>query len=238
MKSAIKKVIAACVVCGAMVTGLSVPVTTTNVEATTIQAKKQKKSASKLEIVDSGYYVQPTDEYSDTAYVYFWAKIKNNDKKKSIDFPVITATAKDESGNVLGSSSQTGMSIAPKDTVVLTSMMDTGDTPATTVEIKAKKPKFTSRKAIKSNVFETTNITEVPQEYTCAKLTGEVTYKGKKDLDGIAITAIYKSGDKSVFAETTYLNDIEAGSTEAFEINPLSNELPDHDSVEVYVQNW
>ena len=41
MKSAIKKVIAACVVCGAMVTGLSVPVTT-NVEATTIQAKKQK----------------------------------------------------------------------------------------------------------------------------------------------------------------------------------------------------
>ena len=56
MKSAIKKVIAACVVCGAMVTGLSVPVTT-NVEATTIQAKKQKKSASKLEIVDSGYYV-------------------------------------------------------------------------------------------------------------------------------------------------------------------------------------
>lgn len=82
MKSAIKKVIAACVVCGAMVTGLSVPVTT-NVEATTIQAKKQKKSASKLEIVDSGYYVQPTDEYNDTAYVYFWAKIKNNDKKKS-----------------------------------------------------------------------------------------------------------------------------------------------------------
>ena len=41
MKSAIKKVIAACVVCGAMVTGLSVPVTT-NVEATTIQAKKQR----------------------------------------------------------------------------------------------------------------------------------------------------------------------------------------------------
>lgn len=24
----------------------------------------------------------------------------------------------------------------------------------------------------------------------------------------------------------------------SFEINPLSTELPDHDSVEVYVQNW
>lgn len=37
---------------------------------------------------------------------------------------------------------------------------------------------------------------------------------------------------------TTYLQSIESGSTESFEINPLSTELPDHDSVEVYVQNW
>ena len=50
----------------------------------------------------------------DTAYVYFWAKITSMTKKKSIDFPVImAATAKDELRNVLGSSSQTGMSIAP-----------------------------------------------------------------------------------------------------------------------------
>lgn len=83
MKSAIKKVIAACVVCGAMVTGLSVPVTT-NVEATTIQAKKQKKSASKLEIVDSGYYVQPTDEYSDTLMFISGQKLKIMTKRKAL----------------------------------------------------------------------------------------------------------------------------------------------------------
>lgn len=84
----------------------------------------------------------------------------------------------------------------------------------------------------------TANITEVPQEYTCPKVTGEVTYNGKEDLDGIAITAVYKLGDKSVYAYTTYLQSIESGSTESFEINPISTELPDHDSVEVYVQNW
>lgn len=44
--------------------------------------------------------------------------------------------------------------------------------------------------------------------------------------------------DKSVYAYTTYLQSIESGSTESFEINPISTELPDHDSVEVYVQNW
>lgn len=220
-----------------MVLGLSVPLTT-NVEATTIHAKKAKESSSKLEIVDSGYFVEGADEYSDTAYVHFWAKLKNNDKKRSIDFPVITATAKYDSGKVLGSQSQIGMAIAPKDTVVLTSLMDTGDAAASSVEIKAKKPKFTTQKVVNSKNFTTANITEVPQEYTCPKVTGEVTYNGKEDSDGIAITAVYKLGDKSVYAYTTYLQSIESGSTESFEINPISTELPDHDSVEVYVQNW
>lgn len=237
MMKQMNKIIAALVVCGAMVLGLSVPLTT-NVEATTIHAKKAKESSSKLEIVDSGYFVEGADEYSDTAYVHFWAKLKNNDKKRSIDFPVITATAKDDSGKVLGSQSQIGMAIAPKDTVVLTSLMDTGDAAASSVEIKAKKPKFTTKKVVNSKNFTTANITEVPQEYTCPKVTGEVTYNGKEDLDGIAITAVYKLGDKSVYAYTTYLQSIESGSTESFEINPISTELPDHDSVEVYVQNW
>lgn len=237
MMKQMNKIIAAFVVCGVMVLGLSVPLTT-NVEATTIHAKKAKESSSKLEIVDSGYFVEGADEYSDTAYVHFWAKLKNNDKKRSIDFPVITATAKDDSGKVLGSQSQIGMAIAPKDTVVLTSLMDTGDAAASSVEIKAKKPKFTTQKVVNSKNFTTANITEVPQEYTCPKVTGEVTYNGKEDLDGIAITAVYKLGDKSVYAYTTYLQSIESGSTESFEINPLSTELPDHDSVEVYVQNW
>lgn len=237
MMKQMNKIIAAFVVCGVMVLGLSVPLTT-NVEATTIHAKKAKESSSKLEIVDSGYFVEGADEYSDTAYVHFWAKLKNNDKKRSIDFPVITATAKDDSGKVLGSQSQIGMAIAPKDTVVLSSLMDTGDAAASSVEIKAKKPKFTTKKVVNSKNFTTANITEVPQEYTCPKVTGEVTYNGKEDSDGIAITAVYKLGDKSVYAYTTYLQSIESGSTESFEINPISTELPDHDSVEVYVQNW
>ena len=185
--------------------GLSVPLTT-NVEATTIHAKKAKESSSKLEIVDSGYFVEGADEYSDTAYVHFWAKLKNNDKKRSIDFPVITATAKYDSGKVLGSQSQIGMAIAPKDTVVLTSLMDTGDAAASSVEIKAKKPKFTTQKVVNSKNFTTANITEVPQEYTCPKVTGEVTYNGKEDSDGIAITAVYKLGDKSVYAYTRECN--------------------------------
>ena len=121
---------------------------------------------------------------------------------------------------------------------MLTSLMDTDDAAASSVEIKAKKPKFTTHKVVNSKNFTTANITEVPQEYTCPKVTGEVTYNGKEDLDGIAITAVYKLGDKSVYAYTTYLQSIESGSTESFEINPISTELPDHDSVEVYVQNW
>ena len=85
MMKQMNKIIAAFVVCGAMVLGLSVPLTT-NVEATTIHAKKAKESSSKLEIVDSGYFVEGADEYSDTAYVYFWAKLKITIRSEALIF--------------------------------------------------------------------------------------------------------------------------------------------------------
>ena len=67
--------------------------------------------------------------------------------------------------------------------------MDTGDAAASSVEIKAKKPKFTTHKVVNSKNFTTANITEVPQEYTCPKVTGEVTYNGKEDFPFIQTRA-------------------------------------------------
>ena len=232
-----KKIITACALCATMLTGISVPATT-NVKAEVIQTKKTKQSNNGLKIIDSGYYVVPANEYIDTAYVHYWAKVKKMDKKRSIQFPVITATAKDDAGKVLGSASQTGFSIAPKDTVVLTSQMDTGNTAATTVDIKVKKPKYSSAKVVSSKSFKVDNISTVPDENYMDKVTGELTYSGKKDLDMVAITAIYKSGDKSVFAETSFLDNVEGKSTESFEVQPLTTAFPEYDNVEVYVQNW
>ena len=87
-------------------------------------------------------------------------------------------------------------------------------------------------------MFKVDNITTVLEEGGLDKVTGEVTYNGKKDLDMVAVTAIYKLGNTSVFAETTYLKDVEAKTTESFEVNPLLYEsYPEYDSVEVYVQD-
>lgn len=231
------KIIMACIISVTMLTGLSTP-TIAKENVKIVQTKKTKQTKNKIKIIDSGYYVIPANEYIDTTYVYYWAKVKNMDKKKSIQFPQISVTAKDDAGKVLGSSSQTTSGIAPKETVVLTSQMDTGSSIPATVEIKTKKPHFINSKYTSTKLFKVNNITTVPAEDGLDKVTGEVVYNGKKDLDMVGITAVYKFGDTSVFAETTYLNDVESKTTEAFEVDPLLYEsYPEYDNVEVYVQD-
>ena len=212
------KIVMAGIISATMLIGLSTPIMAKE-SVKIVQTKKTKQT--NIKIIDSGYYVIPANEYIDTTYVYYWAKVKNMDKKKSIQFPQIVVTAKDETGKVLGSSSQTTSGVAPKETVVLTSQMDTGSSIPTTVEIKTKKPHFMNSKYTSTKMFKVDNITTVPEEYGLDKVTGEVMYNGKKDLDMVAVTAIYKLGDTSVFAETTYLNDVESKTTESFEVNPL-----------------
>lgn len=238
-----KRSLLALMLCATVFSGVSMinPVTTP-VKAETIVAKKttkaKKKKGTQMEIVDSGYYLQPGNEFDSTNYAHFWAKIHNKNKKQSITLPSITATAKDDSGKVLGHETQTGVSIAPNDTVVLTNMMDVGDTAPANVEIKAKKPKFSFLKAMKTSKFSVSNVSEVPVEFSADKVTGEITYKGKKELNTVAVTVMYKSAGKTVFADTTFVDDVEPKSTVPFEYNPLLSELPAHDSIEVYVQNW
>jgi hypothetical protein len=235
-----KKQILAAALCLTTALGMTTPVTAT-VNATKTSEKKavSKKKKSKMEIVESGYYVQPTSEYSDTVYVYFWAKIKNNDKSKSIEFPEITATAKNDAGTILATTTQTGNYIAPKDTAILMSQMDTGSEEPTSVEIKTKKPTLVKHKSIKTSQFEVSNVAEVTDSIYSSKVTGELTYNGKKDLNSVAVSAIYKSGDQIVFVSQTYLDNIDGKSTTAFEITPwTASDLPAHDSVEVVAQHW
>lgn len=202
---------------------------------TTLKTKKKKTQSDQIELQDKGYYVDVTD---DTVYVVFWGKLHNTSKTKAIEYPKITATAKDENGTILGTQEQTGIYISPNDSVVLTTLMDCGSTTPTSVDITVEKPEFTNLDTVASSNFTVENLAEVPSDLG-TKVTGQITYNGKKDLDSIAVTAVYKKGDTSVYAEATYLdNEITNGSTTPFEITPMIENVPDHDSIDIYVQEW
>lgn len=199
---------------------------------TTVEAKQKNE----IEIVDSGYYTYQ-NSYDGSVYVTYWAKLHNSSKKKAISFPKITETARDGENKILGTSDQTGFTIEADDTIVLTSEFDSGTTIPSVVDIKAKKPKFTTSKGVPSTDFSIKNVsTTSDTDYN--KVTGEITYNGKEDLSMVNVTAIFKSGDTSVYAYSTYLDDMTEGDTLPFEITEFASQMPSYDSVEVYVQNW
>lgn len=200
---------------------------------------KEKKADPELKIVSSGYYVTPANEYSETTYVTFWAKVQNESDSKSIASPAITCTATSDDGTVLGTEDQMGFAVLPGDISMLVSQMDTGTTQPSKVEITAKKPQYVSGKeGIKTSDFKIDGVSEQDTGYGMTKVTGTLTYKGDSELNTVAVTAIYKSGDKEVYATQTYVDNIQPNTPTAFEINPLDSELPAHDSIEVIAQSW
>ena len=68
-------------------------------------------------------------------------------------------------------------------------------------------------------------------------VTGEITSSFPDTLGCIALTALYRQNGVLVAAETTYLDNIRSNTPTPFQII-TSTGLPEHDSVEVYAQNW
>lgn len=200
---------------------------------------EEKEADPDLAIVSSGYYVTPPSEYSETAYVTFWAKVQNQSDSKSISFPTITCTATSDDGTVLGTEDQVGSSILPGDICMLVSLMDTGTTAPTNVQITAKKPEYVSSSdGVKTSDFTIDGVSEQDQGYGMTKVTGTLTYAGDSELSMVAVTAIYKSGDTDVYATQTYLDNVQPNTATAFELSPMTSDLPAHDSIEVIAQNW
>ena len=67
-------------------------------------------------------------------------------------------------------------------------------------------------------------------------VTGEITSKYPEEID-ISITAVFRKNGKLVASETNYINSLQPDTPTAFQIN-ISDELPEHDSVEIMAKEW
>lgn len=199
-------------------------------EKTEDKAKDTDKKP--LEIVQSGYYVSES-------YVYYGIVIKNPNKNYLIEYPSIKITMYGEDGSIIGTDDQVLMNIAPGDTLAFGGDVDHHDKVPAKVEFTLAKDdsKYVDgQNAELSSVFKVSNTSEILDGDTTS-VTGEIENTGKKDYSTVAVSILFKKGNEIVFGTTGYVDDINKSSKTPFEIRSFDS-VPDHDSFDVYVQDW
>ena len=178
---------------------------------------------------------------SSEAFVHYGVILTNNTDDKAAELPAVNVTAKKSDGTVLGTDNMVGSCIMPHDSIALSSLFsipgDAGDDIEVSFELE--KADFTGADLDshpRNSDFTVSGISE--QRFDLfPKVTGEIISHYSEDIDSVAVTALFRKNGKLVDAETTYVDDIRTGKARAFEIS-LYDDIVDHDSFEISVQEW
>lgn len=200
-------------------------------ETSSVEAKKE------IELLNSGYSALQNDGSTTILYA---VEIVNNNAEYAISFPKILITAKDADGKILKTEEVTLMGIAAGDKYTYGNTVSyEGNAPASVdISVGNGDDDYVTQEGsefIKSNELSVSNVSE--NSGTFKIFTGELTNSSSKDLDNIAITVIYKSGDKIIGGETSYADNIKAGETKPFEISTYSN-FTGYDSYVISAIQW
>lgn len=200
---------------------------------------KEVKKDEKQEVVltESGYSVQ--DDGYGYVYLYYSATLNNPNEDYALQFPTITITAKAEDGSIVGTTDQVLNYIAPKDSVTFGSLMDCNGKVPATVEITASSGDYipgNSTGVIPTSNFTISNTSEIVDEYGSVSYTGEIENIGDTDVDGVAITVTLKNNGQIVYGNTTYVDNLTAGSKKAFELSEYN--LPEHTEYVISANAW
>lgn len=193
-----------------------------------------------LKIDEMGLYLSQSGVSSDTVYTHYAGVITNPNDKAAV-FPTLKLTIENPDGTIVATDTHTGMYVMPGDTIVLGSMVsvvaaNVDDDAEIWYEVDASD--YVSPDTLdvpSSSDLEITNVLEQQADWK-TMVTGKITNNYSSSCD-IALTALFRSEGEIVGMETTYMSDLAAGETTAFEIDSIGD-LEEHDSVEVYVQSW
>ncbi len=203
------------------------------------QKKEEKKEAEKQEasIAESGYYI--SDDGMGDVYAYYGVTLNNPNADWAMQLPVLTITAKGEDGSIVGTSDQTLFYIAPNDTISFGSVIDCNGKMPATVEFSIHSGTFVpgdTSGIIPVSSFSVSNTSEIVQDYGAVSYTGEVANNSDSDIDMVAVTVLLKSNGSIVYGDTTYVDNMTAGTTKPFELSEYN--LPEHDEYVISVQGW
>lgn len=192
-----------------------------------------------VQLLDSGYSISQSNNY---VYIFYAVEISNPNENYAITFPTIQIVAKSSDGKILKTENMVLFGIAAGETYKYgNSIAYEGETPAT-VEISVKNSEndyviqqssdiIYSDSLIISNISENTGSSQTT-------FTGEITNSSNTDLTSTAIIVIYKLGDDIIGGTTSYINDLGAGDTTAFEVTEYSGATIEYDSFEICAIPW
>lgn len=207
-----------------------------------VDVRKNDDELQPLHIEDVGIYVHSPSTGADSVYVDYCGVITNPNLNVAVTFPTFQITLENTDGTILATDTQTGMYIMPGDTVVLSSLFSVpiaGLSSDTKVEYMVNASDAVSPESLNipsSSDLEITNVSEQHTDWDTV-VTGKITNNYTSGCDMVALTALFKSEGEIIGMETTYLDNLPAGGTMAFEIDGRGD-LPEHDTVEVYAQYW
>lgn len=187
-------------------------------------------------ISDSGWYSSQTS-FGDM-YVYYGVKINNPNVSKTMSFPTLTITAKDENGTILSSENQVFFNIMPGDTISYGGFISCSAAPQT-VEFGVSCSDFentTENSDPYTSDFSFSNVSEVPGNYDRTKVTGEITNNFNDNVDMAAVTILYKNNGAIVSGYTSFVDNLVTGQTIPFELEPY--DVPEHTEIEISAQTW
>lgn len=191
--------------------------------------KVKTSKDGKLKILDKGY------SYDD-GYVTAAIIIADYNSEDAYESPSVTVTAYGDDDSVLGTT-DTGLSyIGPGDVQALSTEFDTGGKKPAKVDFSLNEG---SEAEIDDDVvpgydFVCSGINErEDKEMDEMTVTGSVENKSKKDVEEVELTIIMKKGDKIVFSDTNYVENVKSNNKRPFEFSSLYD-VPDHDDVQIY----
>lgn len=202
----------------------------------------EEEKLQPLEIKDYGWYINPPSSYTDSVYVEFCAMIYNPNKQYVAEFPSAIVTVKNGDGSILATEEQTGSIVMPEDTITLCGMFSLPISDVTDdaqIVFSVDWNEFSKSSLLysqaKTTDFKFTNVSERTgsQNY----ITGEITNNFSEDMDTVNISIVLRKDGKIVYMENTFMDNLRAGQTKAFEFQRYSS-WPEHDTIECSAMVW
>ncbi len=212
-----------------------------NSGSSTFGAKSSEKLP--LEIKDYGWYINVPTSYEDKVYVNYCGMIYNPNESLVAEFPKVLVTVKNKDGSILSTEEHVGSIVMPKDTITLCGMfsMPSGDiNDDTMIYFDVECSDFSGDNSIFQNVRTSDFKFENVSEHGAGKdisITGEITNTSDIDVESANVAVVLRKDGKIVYMENTFVDDLSAGKTKAFEISRYQ-ELPEHDTIECSAISW
>lgn len=200
------------------------------------QQVKEETASEPLELVESGYAVK--NGY-DKFYIQYAFIVRNPNAEKGVRFPKVRVTAKNANNEILGTSDIVGNDILPNGMWYSAFQACSTEEEPASVDFELIQPDGSEwvSPALLDYVGEEL-LVENPVKRN-DKIVGEISNPNDYDIDGVAVTVLFRDESGKLLAgETTYTDKITANGKIPFELLYFGGEhqayITDHFEVHAY----